>query len=311
MSPAIDVILCAHNPREAYLRQTLESLRRQHLPPEQWRFWLVDNASDIHLSAVYDLSWHPAAAHLREPKMGLTHARMAGIEASTAPLLVFVDDDNVLSPDYLSNALQLADRMPFIGVFGGELEGVFERPPPDWLVPDLDLIAVRSLKRSLYVNFYHWEAMPVGAGMVIRSAIARRYIQEVMNDPKRTLLGRNCSDLAGGEDVDMVLTAIDMGYSVGRFKALFLQHLIPAERLERSYILRLLESIARSQVILDSLRTEKIVEPIPAHTAFLKRVYRLLFTSWYTFQKGEARERGLRSASRWLKSTSRKGSLPD
>lgn len=309
MSPAIDVILCAHNPRDAYLRQTLESLRGQHLPPDQWRLWLVDNASDIPLSASYDLSWHPFAAHIHAPQRGLIHARIAGIEASSAPLLVFVDDDNILSPDYLSNALGLVERMPFIGVFGGVLEGVFERPPPDWLVPDLDLIAVRGLKRSLYANFYHWEAMPVGAGMVIRSAIARRYAEGVAQDPRRVLLGRNGSDLAGGEDVDMVLTAIDMGYSVGRFKELFLQHLIPGERLERSYILRLLESTARSQVILDSLRAEKIMEPVPAFLGFFKRVYRLLFAPWYTFQKGEARERGRRAASRWLRTIGSKDSL--
>ena len=97
----ISVIICTRNPREDYLRRTLDALKAQSLPKDQWELLVVDNASDAPLAGRFDLSWHPNARHVREEKVGLTHARLHGIAASQADLLVFVDDDNVLRPDYL------------------------------------------------------------------------------------------------------------------------------------------------------------------------------------------------------------------
>ena len=78
----LSVILCAHNPREKLLRRTLEHLRQQTLPPEQWELLLIDNASDTDLARQYDLTWHPQGRHLREPVLGLTAARLAGIKTN-------------------------------------------------------------------------------------------------------------------------------------------------------------------------------------------------------------------------------------
>src|ERR1022692_4717847 len=95
------VIICTHNPRPDYLRRTLDALKAQTLPKEQWELLLIDNASKEPLADTWDLSWHPQARHIREEALGLTRARLCGISQSKGELLVFVDDDNVLSADYL------------------------------------------------------------------------------------------------------------------------------------------------------------------------------------------------------------------
>jgi putative transposase len=56
--------------RERHSRTS--ALRAQTIPPNQWEFLIVDNASDERLSEFWDLSWHPRARHIRENNLGLT-----------------------------------------------------------------------------------------------------------------------------------------------------------------------------------------------------------------------------------------------
>src|SRR4051812_49081425 len=106
--PGVSVIICAHNPRPDYLQRALDALKAQSLPQPQWELLLIDNASKEPLASAYDLSWHSRARHIRENELGLTAARLCGIRESTGELLVFVDDDNVLAPDYLANAWEIS-----------------------------------------------------------------------------------------------------------------------------------------------------------------------------------------------------------
>ena len=145
MNATISVILCTHNPRGHYLRRTLDSLRAQTLPQERWEFLLVDNASEASLAGEWDLAWHPGARHVREEELGLIAARLRGIREASGELLVFVDDDNVVSPDYLQKAQEIGANYPFLGVFGaGALNPEFEATPDQELVPHLGLLALRT-----------------------------------------------------------------------------------------------------------------------------------------------------------------------
>jgi glycosyltransferase involved in cell wall biosynthesis len=150
---AISVILCTHNPRPDYLGGVLGALQEQTISPDQWELLVVDNASDERLADTCDLSWHPFARHLREDQLGLTSARLRGIAESSGELLVFVDDDNVLAPDFLEGALRTATHHPYLGVFGpGFLGPEFEREPPPEFIPHLAILAVRSVPSIMWSN---------------------------------------------------------------------------------------------------------------------------------------------------------------
>lgn len=300
MAQKLTVIICTHNPRKEFLDRTLEALRNQTLPKEVWQLLLIDNASDTPVADRWDLGWHPDAKHLQESRLGLTYARMAGISAARNPWLVFVDDDNVLAPDYLENACHIAESKPFLGVFSGKITGEFEIPPPEWLVPDLDMIAVRDLKKDLYANFYTWDASPVGAGMVIRKEIATAYREDSLINPIKKMLGRSGKSLSSGEDTDMILTALDMGFAIGRLTNLELIHLIPRGRLEKTYMLKLCEGVAYSNHILGYIWKEKSFFTPNWHYQVALQLYRLLFMSFYEFQKGNAFIRGRRQAAQLI-----------
>src|SRR6516162_1217058 len=120
MQASASVILCTHNPRPDYLSRVLAALRGQTLPAEQWEFLLVDNASERPLAEIWDIFWHPSGRHIRENELGLTAARLRGIRESGGDLLVFVDDDNVLAPDFLERAAGIAEQYPFLGAWSGQ-----------------------------------------------------------------------------------------------------------------------------------------------------------------------------------------------
>ena len=115
----ISVILCTHNPRRDYLCRTVDALRGQSLAGDQWELLVIDNCSDTPLADYLDLSWKDNSRIVVEEKLGLTHARLRGIEESCGELLVFVDDDNVLDADYLEVALRIARERPFLGSWSG------------------------------------------------------------------------------------------------------------------------------------------------------------------------------------------------
>jgi glycosyltransferase involved in cell wall biosynthesis len=257
----ITVVICTHNPRQHYLDKVLAALVSQTLPMNQWELLLIDNASDRVLSTEVDLSWHPHTRHIREENLGLTLARLRGIREAQTELIIFVDDDNVLEPTYLEVALQISRNYPFLGAWGGLIRLEFEVPPPAWTKPYWALLAVREFDRDRWSNLLHQnDTVPCGAGMCIRTKVAHHYADSVTHHPLRSKLGRTGSLMLSCEDSDLAFTACDVGLGTGLFVALKLTHLIPASRLEEKYLVKLLEGIMYSGIILQYFRG-KLPEP--------------------------------------------------
>ena len=251
----LSVILCTHDPRPDYLLQVLETLKVQTLPQEQWELLVVDNASGEPLAGKWDLSWHSHVRIIREDELGLTAARLRGIKESTGSLLVFVDDDNVLSREYLTTALAIADQWPQLGAFGGSIKGEFEAKPPDWVTRYFEGLVVCELDRDYWSNLGGWSrTTPYGAGLCVRRHVAQDYAEKVANSDMRRLLDRSGTGLGAGGDTDLAWCALDLGMGTGRFAALKLTHLIPRSRLTADYIVRLVEGFAASDEILSFIR---------------------------------------------------------
>jgi glycosyltransferase involved in cell wall biosynthesis len=249
------VIICAHNPRQDYLAHVLDALRRQTLPLPQWELLLVDNGSDVPLAPEWDLAWHPHARHIRENELGLTTARLCGIRAATANLLVFVDDDNILDPRYLEIALDLAADWPKIGVFGGSQIAQYEQEPNDEIRDFAHLLAVRTIRQVLWTNVKGIdEATPRGAGMCLRRPLALRYMELVESNRLRKTLDRSGQDgLLSGGDTDMVWCVCDFGYGMLVTPALTLTHQIDKKRLDPSYLIKIVEGYGASNIVLTQI----------------------------------------------------------
>ena len=252
----VSVILCSRNPRPAVLGRVLSSLAAQSLTHSAREVIVVDNGSEPPLS----LERIGNLANMRivvEPLVGLTAARIRGIHEARRELVVFVDDDNLLDPNYLETALRIAQENPQIGAFGGRISAEFEASPPDWVQPFLSHVAVIDVPRDQWTNNpADHSLIPCGAGLCMRRQAAVAYADAAQADPQRLALDRSGSSMMSCGDTDMVLSCVDAGWGMGRFTALHLTHVIPASRLEFGYQKQLAADIGYSYGRLLAIRGE-------------------------------------------------------
>jgi peptidoglycan/xylan/chitin deacetylase (PgdA/CDA1 family)/GT2 family glycosyltransferase len=126
MAPAISVVVTTFNRRELLLK-LLESLGRQTLPPEAYEVVVVvDGSTDGTGEALATLETPYALTVVEQPQGGQSAARNAGASRAEAPLLLFVDDDEVADPGLVASHLE-AHRG------GGRVAGVgvIERRVPE------------------------------------------------------------------------------------------------------------------------------------------------------------------------------------
>lgn len=254
--PSLAVVICTHNPRPAFLTETLAALRAQTLPNDEWDLLIIDNASTPSLLARCELGWHPRARIVDEPELGIAHARARALRETAAySLLLFVDDDNLLEPDYLAEGLRLAGEWPQLGAWGGQLLPRFEVEPPLWTKNYLKYLAVRPLDRPLWTNrIDNYDLVPPTAGCFVRQNVRARFLELIAAQPMHLALGERGRDLMRGEDMDLLLTAIDLGLGLGLFPSLRLQHLIPAERLTLDYFTRLITGVTCGHGLVEFIR---------------------------------------------------------
>ena len=259
----ISVIICTYNPRLDYLNRALQALDAQTLSKEMWELLLIDNASEKVLSSEINLKWHLNSRHIREEKLGLTPARLRGIEEAKSDILIFVDDDNVVESNYLEECLNIFNNYPYLGAIGGTVVAETETPVEEWQKPYLSFLTVREIKKPIWGNVsFNDQNLPYGAGMCIRRKVALHYRNLVKYDPVRILLDRKGTLLSSGGDSDLSLTSYDCNYGTGLFPSLRLTHLIPVKRLTEEYLLRLKREGGASGYILDYIRHGKTPQVI-------------------------------------------------
>lgn len=249
MPARYSVIICSHNPRSDYLNRALGGLRLQTLPREQWELLLIDNASTQCLADAWDLSWHPGARHIREDQVGLTPARLRGIREARGEMLVFVDDDNLLAPNFLKRIEVIAAGHPYLGVIGpGLVEPEYEIQPPRELArlgADrgglLPLLALRRVSSPQWSNNpLDRSSMPWGAGLCVSRETAARYVELTQELNVNAVLDRRGNELFCSGDDLFSWAAASLGKGFGVFPDLRVVHLIHAGRLQPEYFLRLI-----------------------------------------------------------------------
>ncbi len=249
----LSVIICTHNPRSDHLGRVLDALKAQTLPKEQWELLLVDNASNQSLSEKWDLTWHPNGRHIREEQLGKTPALRSVVPQAKASVLITVDDDNILAPDYLKWALKKMDQHAEVGVWSGTIVAEFERNPASWKQAFFPYMAINQENEDRISKDLESAPLPIGAGMVFRRELAQEY--KLWMDPttqigKNGLSRRGSRLYAGEEDTELGIIAIRNGYACGRTPDLRMTHLMPQRRISARYLFRIARDISYSHALI-------------------------------------------------------------
>jgi glycosyltransferase involved in cell wall biosynthesis len=247
---ALSVIICSHNPRAHHLWRVLDALRAQTLAREHWELLLIDNASKQPLASTFDI--YPNGRHIVEQELGLAAARRRGTMEATTDLFVFVDDDNVLAPDYLAEVARIRREWPMLGVWGsGSIIPEFERQPPQNFRTYLPYLALRETKLARWSNIFSFnESPPVGAGLCVRVEVADAYGRLSEQQSAIEITDRKGSTLSGAGDYEICIVACELGLGIGQFPSLKMTHLIPKERTSKDYFTRVVEGSHMSILLL-------------------------------------------------------------
>jgi glycosyltransferase involved in cell wall biosynthesis len=246
----VSVIICCYN-SSLRLPETLKHIANQDVTDLRWEVIIVNNNSSDKTVEVAKEEW---ARHqfevpflvVDEPEQGLSKARRKGVEVSNFEYLVFCDDDNWLSPDYIHNAAKILNSNPSIGVAVGNIQAVTEVDPPYWFNSYSGWYACGSQSYKdgdLSERSYVW-----GAGMVLRKMIYTKILELNISS---VLPGRSGTSLSSGEDSEISKWALLLGYKLWFSELLQLKHFIPKERVSLSYLEKLISGNKISDYWLD------------------------------------------------------------
>ena len=256
----ISIIICTYN-RDKYLYDALKHIVANDFPVGEYEIVLVNNNSTDcteqdckrFANAFPEVNFR----YFIETKQGLSHARNRGIKESEGDVLVFLDDDSFIKPDYLSCLKRNLDNHPEAMAFGGKITPLFETgEEPEWL-SKWTYSWVSAIDKGNEVVLFEGNSYPIGANMGFRKECID--VCGYFN----TELGRSKKNLLGGEEKDIFNRLKEKGFKILYFPDIEVEHVIPPHRTTEDYIKRMGQGIG----ISEKLRTLKI-----SKSQYLKRL---------------------------------------
>jgi glycosyltransferase involved in cell wall biosynthesis len=252
MTPGIEVAICTHN-GAGRLPAVLQALAAQTMSPLHWSVLVVDNASTDDTAASAHRYWTRQDVTLRvvhEPRPGVTMARQRALTEASREFLCFCDDDNLLAQDYLEQAARIMDSLPLAGALGGQGEPECEVPLPEWFSIAAPGYAVgpQGEGEGLISDS---RGFLYGAGMVVRRAAWSRIVRNGF-DPR--LNSRQGNGLSSGEDNEICLMLLLMGWQIHFSPKLVFRHQITAHKLDENYCRALYRGFGEASGVLNAYR---------------------------------------------------------
>jgi len=215
--PSVDIIICAHNNKEL-TSQCLDSLLNLSYP--NCRIILVDDCSSDDSVSFLRNKYPTITIVENEKNLGAAKTRSNGIKLSKAKYIVTMDNDAVLSPDWLTKMIELMESDKSIGQANGKV---------------LSLNDSKILLEAGGSMRFRGKGYPIGLG---KSSVDEKYnkTREVLYVATASMIvrrkvfddiGRFC-DLYyyGYEDTDLSLRINIAGYKVIYYPKAISRHMV-------------------------------------------------------------------------------------
>lgn len=238
---SFSIVVCTHNPNPQLLQRLLNAVLSFDSGSITHEVILVDNNSKPELSANKDIK--AFLAQKTEPRLisqpipGLTPSRIEGIKQAKYEWIIFFDDDNEPSTDYLIKVQSTISEYPQVGMWGpGTVDVIYTNPIDSWLEEKKHLFQQRNESATKFDKQKLWQTCyPYGTGLILKKEVAIEYVRRVELG-RYTLSDRKGKSLASGGDVQIVLTGIDMGYLAGVIAGVALKHHIDSSKANLFYL---------------------------------------------------------------------------
>lgn len=241
----ISVIICTYN-RDKYIYNVLKSIAQGTFGAEGYEIVLVDNnCTDRTRSEVERFCNDFPQISLRyliETNQGLSHARNCGIRESKGDLLVYVDDDATVNPEYLAAYASWFATHPQTDAAGGPIIPHYETgAEPKWMTYFIKRLLTGYLYFGDKAKPFPGDNYPGGGNAAYRASVFEKVgLYNVQ-------LGRNGDSLTGGEEKDIFDKMKREGMQFVYLPDAILYHSIPGYKLEPDYFNRLTRGIGQSE----------------------------------------------------------------
>ena len=241
----LSLIVATYN-RSASLIRALESVAQQNAPASEWECVVINNNSTDDTQERFA---EFAAAHpdlnmrmVTELRQGLSFARNRGIRESEAEYIAIIDDDERISPDFITSYISLFDSTPDAVAAGGPIVAEYPSGRPRWMSHFTERPVANTMYFGDKVREFPEGRIPGGGNMALRRSAVRRY--GVFD----TSLGYVGESLVGGEESDLFerLRIAEAKYYYVPTAVMY--HIIPPEKLTQKYLSRLSYNIGVSQL---------------------------------------------------------------
>lgn len=275
------IAICTYNPDAGLLARLLRALHHFIGCPKVTDIIIVDNNS---LPRVADLECvkhflavSPKARIVVEPSQGLSHARIRATRETKADILVFFDDDNEPSIDYISILEQAFYSYPNSGAWGpGKIAVDFIGAISGDIREHEKIFQKRDSEFGYVCMPGMWnEFCPFGTGLAVRREVLMQYT-EAFTSGKLTKSDRSGASLASAGDVQIVWECFKLGMSAGVLANLSCVHMINAKKANKKYMTKL--SFWTASSYLPALHESFPLKKIPNSGPFnsIKLLSRLL-----------------------------------
>lgn len=241
----LSVILCTYN-RDRYIYPVLQSIAQGDLPYADYEIVFVNNNSTDNTEAECRRfqADHPDI-NLRycvESLQGLSHARNCGIRNAQGDILVYVDDDALVNPQYLSTYADFFQRNPHAVAAGGPILPQYDGcEEPSWMSHYTRQLVTGKLYLGEKEREFSKGAYPGGGNAAYRKSVFDAV--GLFN----TDLGRKGNSLIGAEEKDLFDKMTSRGMRFYYLPTAILYHLIPPKKLTKDYFDRLTYGIGVSE----------------------------------------------------------------
>jgi glycosyltransferase involved in cell wall biosynthesis len=233
----------------------LERLRSQINPQQiNWEILVVDNNSTDNTACV--LQKNPLIRYSFEPQQGAAHARQRAIREAQAPLVGFLDDDNLPEDDWVTEAYQFALLSPRAGAYGSQIHGDYEIDPPPNFERIKAFLAITERGQEPLLYNPKLRFLPPSAGLVVRREAWLKNVPEFC-----ILSGRVEGSMLTSEDLEALSYIQQAGWEVWYNPKMEILHKIPAHRLTKEYLIPFMGGIGLSRYVTRMVGVKSYFKP--------------------------------------------------
>jgi len=296
------IIIPTFGNRSEYLWDTMRSTQNQDFSAPLFEILVVDNSPQSSALSLVEKAnrdgKHPVR-YVRENNLGLHFARHAGARAALGEIVVYVDDDVLMNPDWLKFIVE-PFRDPRVGATGGKIIVQFDGDVPNWVSQfNLGLFGQLDYGKE-QINLKPTQDV-FGANMAVRKSV----LFEVKGFNPDGIGNKKLIWMRGDGECGLNAKIYESGYSIVYIPEAWIYHRISAQRLtpESFYWKVFLNGIQDSFRRVRRIRNQRFLIPnlvVYSFYCFLKTAYKYCESlikrknrhpvrarAWYWYGKGQ------------------------